>query len=80
MIIWALVLVIINYILLLGILWQFPNELYYWNTLVSMLIALGMFYRIRTKTKEGLLEKYQIKLDQVTKELEDLKARLKKEE
>ena len=56
------------------------NELYYWNTLVSMLIALGMFYRIRTKTKEGQIEKYQMKLDQVNKELNELKARLTKEE
>jgi len=76
MIIWALVLVIINYVLLLGILWHFPSELYYWNTLVSMLIALGMFYRIRTKVKEGKMEKLEIQVEELKEELNKCREKL----
>ncbi|MBN1755624.1 hypothetical protein JW877_05360 [bacterium] len=57
MLVWAFILVLINYLLLVSYFFEIPSSMHWMLPLIAMLMALGILYRILYKTREGEKEK-----------------------
>ncbi|MBN2543176.1 hypothetical protein JXI42_09960 [bacterium] len=74
MLFWAFILVFINYFLLIASFFDIPVMFHRLLPLASMLVALGIVYRILYKTREGEKEQLRDMVEQLKEAVDKLKG------
>ncbi|MFP4460078.1 MAG: hypothetical protein ACLFSQ_10885 [Candidatus Zixiibacteriota bacterium] len=58
---------------MLGNFFDFPDTVYQFFPIVTLLGSLGLLYRILYKTRQAEKERYRLKIDKLQQELEEYK-------
>jgi 4-hydroxybenzoate polyprenyltransferase len=73
MVAWILIIIALTIFQIVSVSYSFPEDYIYISTILMIVAALGMLYRVYLKKKKGLREKEE-------KEIEELKERLTEKE
>ncbi len=76
MLFWSIIFVLISLVLMLGNFFNFPQSVYQFFPLTTLLGSLGLLYRVLYKMRQAEKENYRLKINKLKGELDDYKKRI----
>lgn len=76
MVFWSVVFILISAVLMLGFIYEFPQSVYQYFPITTLLGSLGLLYRTLYKTRLAEKERYRLEIDKLKRDLDEYEKKV----